>query len=190
MSEEKKSIFSNLKLFQKIKGIKHLEMVAIVVLLAIALLVYFSFFPSKGSSEEVISTSAKTSLSEYTKELESKLSSVLSNVKNAGTVSVMITFDGSPTYIYATDENQKTNKVTNGATETSTSQTSSSPILVEINGEKQPLICQEILPPIKGVLIVSSGAEDVNVRLELQRAAQTVLNVPTASIEILVGNKK
>ena len=41
MSEEKKSIFSNSKLFQKIKGIKHLEIVAIVVLLAIALLVYF-----------------------------------------------------------------------------------------------------------------------------------------------------
>ena len=59
MSEEKKSIFSNSKLFQKIKGIKHLEIVAIVVLLAIALLVYFSFFPSKGSSDEVISTSAK-----------------------------------------------------------------------------------------------------------------------------------
>lgn len=189
MSDEKKGIFSNSKIFQKIKGVKHLEIVAIVVLLAIALLIYFSFFSTK-KSEEVVSTSAKTSMSDYAQELETKLSSVLSKVKNAGTVSVMITFDGSPTYVYATDENQKTNKVTNGATETSTSQTSSSPILVEINGEKQPLVCQEILPDIKGVLIVSSGAEDVSVRLELQRAAQTILNVPTTSIEILVGNKK
>ncbi len=188
MSEEKKSIITS-KLFQKIKGVKHLEIVAVVVLLAIALLVYFNFFSST-SSDDVVSTSAKTSMSEYSAELEQKLSAVLSKVKNAGSVSVMITFDGTPTYVYATDENQKTNKVTNGSSETSTSQSSSSPILVEINGEKQPLVCQEILPKIKGVLIVSSGAEDVSVRMDLLKAAQTVLNVPTASIEILVGNKK
>lgn len=188
MSEEKKNIFSS-KLFQKIKGVKHLEIVAIVVLLAIALLVYFNFFSSSSTSQDVVSSSSKTSMTEYANELETKLSTVLSKVKNAGTVSVMITFDGSPSYVYATDENQKTNTVTNGSSETSLSQTSSSPILVEIDGEKQPLICQEILPQIKGVLIVSSGAEDVSVRLDLLKAAQTVLNVPTASIEILVGNK-
>lgn len=188
MSEEKKSIFTS-KLFQKIKGVKHLEIVAIVVLLAIALLVYFNFF-SSSTSQDVISSSTKTSMTEYANELETKLSTVLSKVKNAGTVNVMITFDGSPSYVYATDENQKTNKVTNGSSETSTSQTSSSPILVEIDGEKQPLVCQEILPQIKGVLIVSSGADDVSVRLDLLKATQTVLNVPTTSIEILVGNKK
>ncbi len=191
MSDEKKNIFANSKLFQKIKGVKHLEVVAIIVLLAIALLVYFSMFSQNDKVDsEVISTSGKTSISQYSMDLEKKLGDVLSKIQGAGDVSVMITFDGTPSYIYATDENQKTNQVTNGNTQTSTSQTSSTPILVEINGEKQPLVCQEILPDIKGVLIVSSGADNTSVRLELLKATQAVLNVPTANIEILVGNKK
>lgn len=190
---ENKGIFANSKLFQKIKGVKHFEVVAIVILLAVALLVYFGFFNSKTSvvsTSDSLEVAGKTNLTLYGEQLEGKLEDVLSSVKGAGDIRVMITFDGTASYVYATEESVKSNSVTNGSNETSTSQTSSTPILVKIDGEEQALICKEILPPIKGVLIVSSGASDLNVKLELQKATQTLLNVPTSNIEILVGNKK
>ena len=40
-----------------------------------------------------------------------------------------------------------------------------------------------------GVVVVASGASDVAVRLQILRAVETVLNLPTTNIEILVGNK-
>lgn len=42
---------------------------------------------------------------------------------------------------------------------------------------------------IIGIIVVSSGAQEVRVRLDILRAIQTVLNQPTTNIEILVGNK-
>ena len=182
---ENKGIFANSKLFQKIKGVKHFEVVAIVILLAVALLVYFGFFNSKTSvvsTSDSLEVAGKTNLTLYGEQLEGKLEDVLSSVKGAGDVRVMITFDGTASYVYATEESVKSNSVTNGNNETSTSQTSSTPILVKIDGEEQALICKENLPPIKGVLIVSSGASDLNVKLELQKATQTLLNVPTSNI--------
>lgn len=42
---------------------------------------------------------------------------------------------------------------------------------------------------IDGVIIVASGADDVFVKMNILKAVETVLKIPTAQIEILVGNK-
>ena len=42
---------------------------------------------------------------------------------------------------------------------------------------------------VVGIIVVSSGAEQVRVKLDILRAIQTVLSVPNTNIEILVGNK-
>lgn len=40
-----------------------------------------------------------------------------------------------------------------------------------------------------GIVVVASGADDISVRLQILKAVETVLNLPTTNIEILVGNK-
>lgn len=42
---------------------------------------------------------------------------------------------------------------------------------------------------IVGIVVISSGADNVNVRLNILKAIQTVLKAPATNIEILVGNK-
>ena len=42
---------------------------------------------------------------------------------------------------------------------------------------------------IDGVIIVASGADNVFVKMNILKAVETVLKIPTAQIEILVGNK-
>ncbi|MGI6213207.1 MAG: hypothetical protein ACOYIQ_01475 [Christensenellales bacterium] len=44
-------------------------------------------------------------------------------------------------------------------------------------------------PKIKGVIIVAEGAQDVAVRLNLIRAAQTVLDIKSDTIEVFVMKK-
>ncbi|MGN1221633.1 MAG: hypothetical protein ACI4TT_00180 [Christensenellales bacterium] len=46
----------------------------------------------------------------------------------------------------------------------------------------------EILPNISGVVIVSSGASDINVKLNLLTATQTLLDIAQNKIQIYVGN--
>ena len=46
----------------------------------------------------------------------------------------------------------------------------------------------EILPNISGVVIVSSGASDINVKLKLLTATQTLLDIAQNKIQIYVGN--
>ena len=124
----------------------------------------------------------QTSL-DYSKQLETKLESVLSQIKGAGNVKVMITLDGSPELVYAMDSNEKVSNNTGGSTTTS----SSTPILVQTNGATSPLILTEVLPKVKGVIVVSSGANDISIKLDILNSVSTLLDISMDKINVLKG---
>jgi len=47
----------------------------------------------------------------------------------------------------------------------------------------------DIVPKVSSVIVVAQGAKDYKVRIELLKAVEAILNLPTTNIEILVGNK-
>lgn len=179
MSEQKqkKSMFSNLKLFQKIKGIKHIEIIVVVIFVCIILLIYFSSFSP--SSSDKTTNFTYTNVTQYTNELENKLKDVIGSINGAGNVSVMVTVASGIEYVYASSTEEKVNSNSSGNYVTSSSTTTSTPI----NG----IIVKEILPEISGVVVVSSGAGSTNVKLEILRAVQAVLGVSSSKVEIIVG---
>ena len=174
--KEKKSLLGG-KFFQKLKGIKHIEIVVALVLGAIMLLIYISSL-SSGTNKQS-STQSVTSISSYSNFLENKLANVLSQIEGAGNVSTMITFESGTEYIYATDEETKTNTNSTSGGET-TSQTT-------IKTPKEDLLVKEVLPKISGVVVVATGARDAKVKLEIVKAVQAVLDVPISKIEVLIG---
>ena len=174
--EKKFNMFSG-KFFQKLKGVKHIELVIALVLGAVILLIYMSSL-SGGTSQQT-STQSITSISEYSNFLENKLSNVLSQIEGAGNVSAMITFESGTEYIYATNEEIKTNTNSNSNSTTTTSTSTSTP--------NEDLLVKEVLPKISGVIVVASGAKDTRVKLEIVKAVQAVLEVPISKIEVLVG---
>jgi len=125
--KEKNNWLSNSKLFQKLKSIKHIEIIIAVIFAVIVLLIYLSS----------VNPVKKTQSSAGTN-LETRLESILSDIEGAGNVSVLIN-----------------------------------------NTDNQ----------IDGVIIVASGADNVFVKMNILKAVETVLKIPTAQIEILVGNK-
>lgn len=121
---------------------------------------------------------------EYSKEVEDRLEEVLSKIKGAGKVSVMVNCEsGYEIKIAYTTETVK--KTENSLPIEVVTQT---PVLVTNNGETTPVVLEYISPKIKNIIIVSAGAEDTNVRLELIKAVESLLNIPSSSIQVFTGN--
>ncbi len=109
--------------------------------------------------------------------LENKLINVLGSVKGAGQVNVVITLENGFEYVYATEEEVR--KTADG-----------SQIIIEnvILVDGKPVLTKEVYPTIKGVVVTSSGADAVSVKMNLLLALQTVIEVDNSSITILTGN--
>ncbi len=48
-------------------------------------------------------------------------------------------------------------------------------------------ISSDVVPKVNSVIVVAGGADDYKVKLEILKACETLLNLPTTNIEILVG---
>ena len=173
--------FNFLKLFNK-KNLKIITLVLVVVIIGL-------FLITKNESEEksfqdVGSSTYYTTTLDYCHQLETKLKSVLSSIKGAGNVSVMLSLDGSPELIYAEDIDNKVSSNSSGSTTTSNS---SSPIIITVNGSSNALILTESLPQVKGVIVVSSGAGDIGVKLDILNAVSILLDISTDKVSVLKG---
>ena len=114
MSEKKKmSLFDKYPIFQKIKSIKHIELILICLFVLILGVVYISSTKTNSAS---LAAGSDEKLENYGQHLEEKLTLVLSKIEGVGAISVMITFDGRITYEYATEKQETTtsSSVTNG----------------------------------------------------------------------------
>ena len=132
------------KLFEKLKNIKHIEIIIAIIFGVILLMIYLSTFSNSSISNN---SSAATTASAYSTELEDRLEGLLSNIKGAGKVKVMI--------------------VLKSGTELSST----------------------TLPEIASCIVVAEGADDLNVKLNILKAVESAIRVPTTNIEVLVGNK-
>lgn len=176
--KEKKG-FGNIKLFQKLKSIKHIEIIIAVILGAIVLLIYFSTFNTSTSSTPYQATST----TEYAAMLESKLENVIKKIEGVGNVSVMVTLSSGPEYVYATSEEEKINENQGSGSSTTSTTITKEPVI--ISGDI--VVVKEIMPTVGGIVVVAGGANDTRVKLEIIKAIQALLDVPQANIEVLVG---
>lgn len=188
MSEgAKKTIFNNFKALKKLKEIKNIEVIIAVVLCAVILLIYFGSFGSTDLNADDQITKYTTT-TDYASTLELRLENTLTQISGAGKVSVMITLETGPEMVIATSTDQKTNTTSSGDNHTENITVVENPIIVTANGQSTPLILMEILPQVKGVIVVAEGAGNIKVKLDLLNAIQALLNVPNDNIQIFEGN--
>ena len=191
MSEEKSKekggfkFFKDWSLLKKIKQVKHIGLIVTIIFVLILLIILFGnfdFLNFTKTSKTVSQSSgyAYTSSIEYAENLEHKLKTIIGKIKGAGNVDVMITLESGTNLLLANNETQNV-----GSDDVTI--VSASPIILEQNGNSSPLVVGEVLPKIKGVVVVSSGASDIAVRLNILHAIQTLLNLSDMQIQILVG---
>lgn len=181
---------SNSKFFQKLKSIKNVEIIIVGLFLIILLGIYFINFNSSDSNSSFNEKSSAqfTSYNDYTNDLETRLTKVLAKIEGIDDVNVMITLESSPELVIAYSLEEKTITNTQGTTVNDSVTIVKDPIIVSVNGSSSPLILTEILPKIKGVMIVAKGANDIKLKLDILNATSKLLGVSINSIEIFAGD--
>ncbi len=168
----------------KLKRIKHLDIILTILFIAIILLIYFSTSAPNNAVQNKENTTTQTQLTEfdeYAASLTNQLESVISRVNGAGQAKVLLYFkEGIKTEIaYRIEE-----KTTSDGTVVQTQ----SPILITKQGVEEPIVLQKIMPKPSSVVVVASGAKDTNVKLNILRLVEATLKLDASSIEIFAGN--
>ena len=159
---------NKVSILEKIKTNKKLQFIIIgICVILIVIIFIFSNFSAKSNNV------ASDSIDYYVQNLEDRLSKVLSKVKGAGKVAVVITVESGMETVLAS-------KIT--TTENSLGkETEESPIVV--NGKT--VVVKELYPKIIGVLIVAEGASNISVMSKIQQATISLLDIEINQIEIL-----
>ena len=145
------------KIRERVKTGKLLEVVIVIILLVIVAAIVLMGFDKKTEQAE----------GDYARELEQRLSAVLSRIE--GEVAIFITVGSDGEKVLASES-----IVAQDGTVTT--------IPVFSGGE--PVVLEEKSPEITGVLIVSEGAYDLSVRFNLLEATASVLNINQSIIKV------
>jgi stage III sporulation protein AG len=134
-------------------------------------------------------TAIKQENSEEKNEIENKLKTILSKINGAGKVDVMVTFYSGNESVPAIDskssENDTQEKDKEGGTRAiKQSDVDNKVIYEENNGVKKPFVVKELLPAVKGVVIVADGANDIEIKSNLAMATEALLDVPSHKIQV------
>lgn len=156
------------KLLEKLKGKKWIEYLFLGVLSIILIIVFLSAI-GKEEKKDIVST-----IDGYVTNLEYRLSTALSQVDGAGSVTVVITVESGMETVLATEKT-----VTENPDKSVT--TSETPII--INGKT--VVLMEKYPKIVGVLIVAQGADNFAIMNKLQQATVSLLDIDISKVEIL-----
>lgn len=174
------------KLFSPEGSETRLRLIMFIGLAAIALIFLSDNFLNKTASasadvgENYAAYVGYGDYNEYTARLEARLTEMISAVDGAGETKVMITLECGTEYVYASQQ-----KTTSAMSENSDSSGKTSRdekrtgeenvILVDGDRGEEPLILKEITPTVAGVVVVCSGADDVNVRQRITDIVTTAL---------------
>lgn len=155
----------------------------ILVVVGVVLLV-LSFIPSK-QAESVVSNNYTSE--QYILDTETKLEEILSKMLGTKDVNVMITLNNSVENVFAdttkvnTDitENSGTNDI---KTEQKDSKENEYIIIKDENGNEQALILTQIMPQIRGVLVVCPNGNNTVIKEMVKSAVVTVLDISSKKV--------
>ena len=120
--------------------------------------------------------------------LERRLIEVLSKIRGAGKVDVLVTYETNGEIVTATvrqtDEDVKDASGTSGSQTSRTVREVTEPATVETENGHAPIVLYEKEPTVRGVVVVAEGAADFSVREKLQAAVQAATGIPVSRIEV------
>lgn len=144
MSEKK----IKFKWLEKIKNIKHIEIIVIAIFLVVLLLIYFSTPKSKSGSSSSTNQDSQLTITRYVDNLEKDLENTISQIKGVGNVQVLITLD-----------------MTGATIEDDVIKTSSFPkikgIVIVASGVDNTSVKMNVLRAVEAVVDISTGSVEI-----------------------------
>lgn len=145
MSEKGKVRF---KWLEKIKNVKHIEIIIIAIFLVVLLLIYFSTPKSKSGSSITTKESTELTITRYVDNLETDLEDTISKIRGVSNVKVLITLN-----------------LDNASIENDVIKTSTFPkikgIVIVANGVDNTAVKMNVLRAVEAVVDISSGSVEI-----------------------------
>ena len=187
-----KSIF--LKLKDKFTSMTNSGKIKLIIIILVFCVIGVLYINYTSGSDLVSNTVQESSLVgyyvssiNYSQVMEEKLENVLENIEGVENVEVMITLDSSLELVLADTSEEKINSSSASSTSNSYTVQVSSPLILDTEDGEKPLVIKEILPKIKGVLVVCKGASNVSTKLDIIQAVKSLLDVNSSNIQVLSG---
>lgn len=181
-----------LKKLHGLNAKKKTQYLAVLLVVAIILAIYFSSLDTGGAkiTDDKAEAGAPAETISSDTEMEDRLKRVLSKVDGVGDVDVIINYESTAERVPAFSEDRQVSKSDSQDTSSETTSEKSDIATVQGNGASEALIVKENQPEVRGVIVVAQGAEDISVRMNLLNAVTTLLNVSADKVEILKMNQQ
>lgn len=124
--------------------------------------------------------------------LENKLENILSKIDGVGTVSVLITYSESKSYVPIYNVNSSQSKIeendTSGVTKTTETINEEKEVIKDASSN---IITEKVvMPKIEGAIIIAKGASDATVKGNIISAVEAVTGIATHKIQVYeMGDK-
>lgn len=140
-----------------------------------------------GENEQEVSI---IGVNEEKTDMEKNIEEILSQINGAGKVDVLVTYSSGREIVPYSDikksDGMTDEKDSTGGTRKIDQSSYESEIAYEDGGggEKKPIILKELLPEVKGVVVVADGASDTLVKECLVNAVKVLLDIPVHKIQV------
>lgn len=165
---------------EKIKGIIPAPMKKyskyLIVIFAAAVFMLICFWPSGKNDQSIAETKTAVSSQDYAKALEESVANTVKSVVG-GKPQVMITLKSGVEYVYANEE--KLNSDEDSADSRVKDSSEKKVVVLDADGKQVPLTVTEIMPNVRGVVIVCNGGNDQSVQSLIKKTVSVALGVET-----------
>lgn len=172
---------------------KNIQNLIIIGLIGIALILAGSFFfdtsEEKLKIQNTETTTSKSNAISYESEMKYDLEKILSSIEGVGSVEIMLTIEneGESEIAYSNTHSESVTqeKDTQGGERiTDQKDLSDTPVMSNAEGGNKPFVVEEKKPKIRGVMVVAEGADNPDIKYQLNQAVQTALDLPSHKVVI------
>ncbi len=164
-------------------------------ILGILLIVISGSFKSCSTQPSAAASSSAPetviSAEECEKQLEDKLTGIISQINGAGNVRVMVTLEQTTQDVYAAQEKSNDEETNDGPEsgtgkqEKSNSNETNYLVVKDENGTERAVRVTEIQPLVKGVVVVCDGGGDPKVQQDITTAVMTAMNITSVRVCVI-----
>lgn len=162
-------------------------LIAVILLAAGAAALFFSEFSDGEKVVDTVSSTAldKTDSSEYERELENRLASIISAIDGAGETRVMVTLESGSEDIYLHDFDYGENSNSEGKNSV---ERKDEYVIVDGSSGEEGIVVRVAEPKVRGVAVVCRGAGSDTVRQQIIETVTALLDISSARVSVAKMN--
>lgn len=178
MGEALKGIIE--KISEKIKLGKGILLAVILLFGGVAALIFSELVPDEASVlAEISTTVSQTRADEYIKQLEERLTSIISSVYGAGKTKVMVTLESGSEDVYLHNYDYGENSGSDGKNSV---ERKDEYVIVDGSSGEQGIVVRQAEPKIRGVAVVCEGGGTESVRQQIVETVTALLDISSARV--------